>query len=329
MAIAYEVLGTSATGGAPGTATLGVAASTLDSTFGLVAMVKRYVGESNDPAPDHAAMAAAGWTHIGPGAFQTAGVFRVGIYFYARRGNGLVNSVSVPNQTTAATNTTIVRLIAVPNVKEATFWVPPDPVESFRSTTSLSQLSPKTPATTEANSTVVLLAATGGTAGGTGFTVTGVTQGGGGSSSSTIVWGSKDVPAVGTVTEAVVSWAAANAGVASAAILALKTNLITAAPSGQPVKFTTQGVDFASMPNAVVVTAVQTAGPTVAITIDGLTATFADIEGRTAPIVVDFTVGNGSGASVVRTVTFAPGAGTVTVRRVGGVVIRGADGLLR
>lgn len=323
MATVYDVQGPNATGGNPGTATLPVEASVLNSTYGLIAGVKRYVSGGQDPTPT----TPTGWTYLGGaiGGGTESTSFRTGVFFYRKRGNGATNSISVTGPATSATEETLVVLAAYPNIKTDDFTVPVDPALHMRSTTNLAQLSPGPVTTTEADSSIFAMAATGGTAGGTGFAWSApLGRETGGSEFSRITWAQADIPMSGTDVDTTVSWTTAGVGVAG--IIAVNTQLVAAAPTGTSAGRVLQIRDFTGYANASTVTATQTSGPAVSVMVNGLVANFEDIPGRTENVVVDFTI-SGGGGSVVETVTFAPGSGTVLVKRIGPLVM-GADGRL-
>lgn len=204
----------------------------MGPTYGLVATVRRQ--GSADPA----LTTPSGWSLVGSGVSGTSS--RVGVYVYAKRGDGTTNSITV---TGANSMTTHVTLYAWANIKEDTFWTTADVNVANGNRTAAG---PMTSTTAEPDSTAIAYVALGGTAGGSGVTWTGsfstIT---GGSSSSSASYARKEIAASGEDAISTPSWT--TSGLAAAILFTLKTQVANIAPT---VSLTaTQNVTAASTVN--------------------------------------------------------------------------------
>ena len=279
-------------------ATFTEAASTFTSSYGLVAMVRRY-SSTVDPTP----ATPANWALI-KGPDTPLGGPGVGVWFFGFRGTGAVNSVTI----TGSSATTVINLVSVPNVKTATFWDTPD----ASATTSGTSLALGAVTNSEAGATALGMWALGGTAGGTGFSVSGLsTQRSGTSSASTSAWAEQDFPSAGTSISATATWT--TAGAAKGVLVSFKTGSTNPAPVANKTRTITQRIDYSASQNTTLLSANVVSGPTgfdnADIAIAGLVATFTDDTTRTVPIVIDFTL-TGAGGTVVDQVTIPIGAPT-------------------
>lgn len=284
----------------------------LDSTHLHIARVKRSASGVN-PAPN----TPAGWTLVSSGSRQSAGAgnysgYNVWVGFFTRQGDGSVNSITVTGANSAWGQ---IILTATDNYKapgHITSDVPSATVGNAASAT----IDGPDPGGVDA--LVLGIMGLTGTAGGSGITnSSGFTNEGGQSPSSGTYFGRKSVNVAGEQ-DLALAWTTAGqyAGltlaidnsvpstpiVASAAVTGGSIEVTLTADSGGPITS---------------VTAAIVSGPpgysTSNVSITGAVATCDEVPGRTAAIVIDFTVHNASSSDVVRVTLPVPGGNPVTI----------------